>query len=315
MPSDCSIEQAQRAYRAKARLIHPDTAAESRRDAATAAMVVLNEAWSLVRASYSQRVDSVAGSGVSSGPDVTSPAWPRASAPSGPPPEQATVPRHATYVPVADADRPRVAVVGECELCGWAPAGPVTFRRTTGLLIVWLWHRSFWDVCSDCADAVYADAQARSLTRGWWGVFAPFATIVSLLRNRVALGEHHRRIGPPSSRAPEVHTPLSSPRPYRSPWLRPSAIGATLLAGAIVAALVGGSALPGIGSHGGSGHDSRLGECVTATGVEVDCVDPAAAWTLVSVATTAQGCVKDGLPRSFQDQRGKVYYCAQSLTS
>jgi hypothetical protein len=180
----CSILAARGAYRASARMIHPDTSVGADPEAATAAMAELNAAWAVVRENYAAEAASPVSAKTTS-----------------------AVPRRPA-VPTW-----RIPGPGECESCGWAPAGAITLRHTTGLALFWLWQKRTWYVCSGCASAFCADAQARSFTRGWWGLFAPIANIVGIYRNAVALRGHRFRVGSRRSRAVDVVSPALSPPP------------------------------------------------------------------------------------------------------
>ncbi|MBV9593893.1 MAG: DnaJ domain-containing protein [Actinobacteria bacterium] len=286
------LVDARRAYRARARLIHPD-ASSSDPALATAAMALLNEAWAIVRTSY-----------LIVGIDE-----PDTSAPTSPPEDEPSVPAPAP--PSAPPPPPRLPESGECAHCGWAPAGPITLRSVGSFLIWWSSRRTTNPLCGVCATARHEDVRARTLVTGWWGLPGAVVAGLALRRNRRALKEHARRYGRPLTRASEVVTRSTRPAVIVPAWHR----GAVLTAAAavtlvvVVAAFVIPAAMRSSAPTGQVG----LGACVTDDGAPVDCVDPRAAWTMVRVGRSAADCARDSLPRSFYDPRTGTTYCASSL--
>jgi hypothetical protein len=289
--ASCPQADAQRAFRARARLIHPDTTGDGARAEATRAMAELNRAWTIVRHSYREA--------------AANPTEPTTStSPTEPSPEPKP---HPSRPPTS-----RLPVSGECDHCGWSPARVINLRRVIGLGLVWLSYRDSPSLCARCATAMFAETQARSLTQGWWGVIAPIPTLISLRRNRNELLLHRSRVGPPQTRAVDVVTPVQWPAAVRSHW-RPVPIAATIVALVLLGALVVGTFHRSFISPSSSRVSSRLGQCVTDAGDPVDCVDPAAAWTLVRIGPAEKDCLGASLPRTFHDRDSGLTYCAQPL--
>jgi hypothetical protein len=275
-----SYEEARATYRARAQLLHPDRANEAARAEAERAMSQLNVAWDVVLADLRERHFQA-------------------------PPEP------------TDAARPPVD--GECDLCGWGPARPITLRRTTGLIIVWRWARTRNTLCRRCGNAWYAENQAYSLVRGWWGIVAPVANVINMFRNRVAIGAHRRRLGEPTDRPPGVVTLFSSPMPWRSPWRRPSSILATLAASLVLGVLVA-AWVDSTNGHPGSSTNVQIpspprgiGGCVDSVGRAVWCGSPNAYWRLETTAASTQDCADAGYEESMTDEMSGQIYCASRL--
>jgi hypothetical protein len=102
----------------------------------------------------------------------------------------------------------------ECQVCGASPAADVKFSSLRGLIVIFIarTHRGRW--CRDCGEAQYRNAQAFTMTWGWWGVFTLFLTPIAMLlnlreRQKVrGLGVPHNRraasldAGPPVTQRP-----------------------------------------------------------------------------------------------------------------
>jgi hypothetical protein len=119
------------AYRARARLFHPDRLQEDDQLNAEGgrAMAELTEAWSVVESAGENRQHLES---------------------------QAADP--------ADADL-RLPNRGECDLCGPRPAQNVHLRSATGMLLSWRWQPMEAEVCRVCAMALFREAQAHNMTR------------------------------------------------------------------------------------------------------------------------------------------------------
>jgi hypothetical protein len=280
--SDAPFADMQAAYRSRAKLLHPDLATEANRAEASRAMMQLNEAWAVLNAARRRS------------------------------------PRHAKSVdPEASPPVSRPPDPSECSLCGSAPAIPITLRTTTGLVLFWRWHRLTAIVCHGCARALYADAQARSLARGWWGVIAPLANVINMLRNRVQLVRHENRAAGSGSRDPAVSTPLDRPALYRSHWARPLPVVATFSALLIGTFLVVGfvqdrmtqqqtGTVPGIQVEPIRG----VGGCITSGLYPVTCADPSAGWKILAVSLTHVCSAPDIV---IEDSTTGIYYCAGAI--
>jgi putative hemolysin len=205
---------------------------------------------------------------------------------------------------------------GECALCGCAPARDLTVRVTTGLVLLWRWRRMTIHACRGCADRVYADAQATSLVRGWWGIIAPLANVVNLVRNKLAVTMHRRAIGATGMRAPEVVSPISEPLRYRT-YLRPLPILATIVAAVVLASLASsewarihpqpvGGTLPAPAVA----RSSPIGTCLSAPGLPVPCSDSSASFRIMMQVAAATDCDSAGYSNAFTDRSDGTIYCA-----
>ena len=213
----------------------------------------------------------------------------------------------------------------ECDICGWRPARPITLRRTTGLLIIWRWARSTNVLCRRCGSAWYAESQAHSLVKGWWGIVAPIANVVNMTRNRIAISAHRRMLDDPRERAPEVVSLFQTPMPFRSPWRRTSSVMATLLAAVIAGSLATAWVhSPGLGAGSDTGVQTRstiqaplpptgLGGCVDSSGHVVWCSSPNAYWRLENTASATQDCANLGYEESMTDETTGQIYCASRV--
>jgi hypothetical protein len=277
---DTDLASAQKVFRARARLIHPDQAPDGIKPEAEKAMASLNEAWAVVR-SHGQRS--------SKQPDSTDTARPQ----------------------------PRPPAAGECVACGSKPARKITLWTTTGLLILWRWRRFESSLCRRCADRMYADIQARSLTRGWWGIVAPLANLVNLGRNKLQVTAHRRAVGLPVGRASDVVTPLTGPLPCRS-YVRPGPILATVAAVVIGVALANNelhrlapqSAVQPIETT----HVTGVGDCISGAYLAIACTDATAAYRFDEKAASANDCAEAGFAESFTDPRTGQVYCASKIS-
>jgi hypothetical protein len=276
---DTDLASAQKVFRARARLMHPDQAPAGIKSEAEKAMADLNEAWSVVRSDLQLQ--------------------PR------PEPAVATRPLRP---PTAD----------ECALCGWRPAGLLTLRTTAGLLLWWRWHRLAETVCRDCGEAAYCEAQARSMTRGWWGIFAPIANLINMFRNRTELAQHRRRVGQRLARADEVVTPETSPYVRRSQFRRPMPMVASVIAAILLPVLAVGYYQDRFGSNTTTtvtvpSAPLGVGTCLTSTGMQVRCDLPDAFYTFTAPATDASVCATEGYPNAFTQPSTGAVWCAKPL--
>jgi hypothetical protein len=273
-----TFRDAEAAYRGRARLVHPDRAAEPDQAEATRAMAQLNEAWTIVRSAY----------------------------------DTAAIPDSSR--PESQPTAVRSPGAGECQLCGWAPARSITLHRTGGFLIFWNVRHASLNVCRTCGDAIYHQMQASSLVRGWWGVPAVVVNVVNLTRNRAAIGRHRRACRAPATREPGIRTDATSPLTVRSAWRRPGPIIATLAA----AVLVGSAISSYIQHPPGSTTTIRIppapGDCVTSVGAVVNCADTTAAFTLLQLVPTPDDCYHvTAASTAFTDDESGLTYCAKPI--
>lgn len=286
-----SLEEAKRAFRTRAQLMHPDRVTAGLRGEAESAMAQINEAWSMVR-------DHIERNG-----------------PGLPPGD---IPRSRQGASASDAPRPtsRMPYVGECDLCGWEPASPIKLRRVTGAV---LWHSRAIaepELCRLCADSFYTETQAQCLMKGWWGIFAPLVNLYSVTMNRLSVAAHRKTIAHVQSRDPMVATPLAHPMRVAPLRRRPAPIALTLLAGLIASVIIADAATPdGAATTGGGGgtgtapHTGTVGTCLTQGGHVVGCQDPAAVFELTEKVGTPDLCADE----AFQDPTDKQWYCASDI--
>jgi len=227
-----TLPEARRAYRARARQVHPDRVEDSTRARAEAQMAELNEAWTVVETYLRTGEAAPSTRPARSGPEPSRATGPSSSgAAAQPPPPPRARPRQTSQRPRPErpAPTPRAPGAQECTICGWWPAAPLRLRWTTGLIFVWSVTTVVQTLCRRCGDSVYADLQARSLVRGWWGLLAPVANLVNLARNAAAIGAH-RRLPEAEYRSPEVRTPLLWPSVATPVTSRPGPLLATTTA-------------------------------------------------------------------------------------
>lgn len=193
-------DTARKEYVARARILHPDRYAGAPAadiQAASNAMAQLNQAWEV----YQQ------------GPSSTT------SSRNQPQPEASSEPDFPIY---AGAD--------VCEMCGWGPARRVKFNSVQGIIIWWRWGTIDARLCRLCGTAAYNEAQRSSLTRGWWGIIAPIATIIAFLGNMTRIGTI-KSLPVPQGRSPHAITLLPIPMIFDTPWYkRPLAWVSTAIA-------------------------------------------------------------------------------------
>ncbi|MFF6999446.1 hypothetical protein ACFY93_31530 [Streptomyces sp. NPDC008313] len=72
-----------------------------------------------------------------------------------------------------------------CRLCAAQPAGDITIRQHTGLLIAMRFSKMQGPLCRSCATALNRDMTAKTLAGGWWSpfslvVFTPFTLLWNL---------------------------------------------------------------------------------------------------------------------------------------
>lgn len=215
-------EDARRAFRARARLLHPDRVEGTSKPEAERLMAQLNEAWDLVDTDLRSR---------GTAPPIwrTAPPAAHGANDTAPTPRRSSPPPDPHHRPQERA-RPTRREPGEqeCAHCGWWPAGPIRLRWITGLVLAWSSTPVDATLCRLCADATYADVQARTLARGWWGLLAPLAVVVAYVRNKAAVHDHRRLVPTPEYRSPDVTTPLEWPTLPRPLASRVAPVTATL---------------------------------------------------------------------------------------
>lgn len=298
-----TYEQARTAYRARAKLLHPDRAGADEAQAAADAMAQLTEAWDTVRTNIASGRHNDARNRTTG-----------------------TTRTNKTQGPSRHYRSPNAT---ECVVCGRGPATPLTLRRTTGLIIFWRLTRYEFTTCRDCARSLYAEIQASSLVRGWWGIVAPIANIFNLARNRAALSQHTTETDFPRPVDPAV-MPMGDPLPYRSPWGRPGSLIATAVA-VIAVTLVANAAITNLRDsttytgRGGPGttpplptevavYQPQIGDCISSTYTIVDCGDTTATWRLDAQATDANECAAEGFDDALTSQDNGTVWCVDRMT-
>jgi DnaJ domain len=170
------------AYRALARQFHPDQhpeASSAERAAWSNAMASINEAWAALRN-----------------------------------PDGRQAYRDSLYGPEATAEHvveSRPPHVGECDLCGSAPATTVLFRHQHAWIIRSTIYSTTLELCRSCGLALGRARQNRTLLAGWWGILSFFRNIGIVWTNSRALHRVASLSDPHRDRT--VATPLTQPLP------------------------------------------------------------------------------------------------------
>lgn len=267
------LKDVRAAYLARAKLLHPDRihGNEQLRGEADRAMADLNAAWDAIQVAGENR---------------------RSVAPA------------TASADEAHGVAPRLPYRGECDLCGWSPAGHILLRRVTGLLLFWRSYRFEAELCRMCATLAFRETQAHNMTAGWWGIVAPLANLYALLSN---LGQYSaaKKRQPPTTRDPNVMTPFPAPPPYAPAVAsRPGPWFGTIAALAVFAVVIGGAVSDTSGT-GSTPSDTGIGTCLDVDGYTVPCSDSAAYWKLVS-----RGPDCGTAPAAFTDPETDRVYCA-----
>ena len=83
----------------------------------------------------------------------------------------------------------------------------------------WRWGTIDARLCRICAIGVYNESQRYSLTRGWWGIIAPLATIFAFLSNMTSVGTA-KRLPAPQGRSPHAYALSPIPMIFTIPWYK-----------------------------------------------------------------------------------------------
>ncbi|MFB3739790.1 MAG: J domain-containing protein, partial [Candidatus Velamenicoccus archaeovorus] len=220
LPRGASQDQIRAAYRRLAQIYHPDRYQGAPADVRAEAERRMKQ----VNAAYDALRKGTAASGPTTAPGPTT-AGPR------PGPE----PRHPTAE--EQARQEAVNFKGRfCSVCGHAPVANVTLKEGVGFVLFRQVRTVSGDLCRDCGIAMFREAQAGTLLKGWWGFIAFFANVLYVLQNaaaRQALG----RLAPPRRTPRSRLTPRSRPLvPGRPVWQR---AGFLLSAGLAVLIVIG----------------------------------------------------------------------------
>ncbi len=149
---------------------------------------------------------------------------------------------------------------GICQLCGAAPAAPVTIRGHQGMLVIMRSLRRRGVFCRTCALASFREMQADTMLQGWWGPLSAFITPIVLLVNLGALSGI-RRI--PEPVAPGWRPPLDPGKPV---FRRPAGVLALIPLSLIALAVLAIPVLLIIGLLAGPSDDNGLGDSGGRTG-------------------------------------------------
>jgi hypothetical protein len=191
-----STDEVDAAWRGLAKQFHPDRFPE----ADTEGRKRLNDAMARINAAHSALKD---------------------------PAQRAAIIRERT-TPSPNRPAQRGPVVGECDLCGSAPAEQFTFRHQTAWLIGAQQWRIDAELCRDCAMAFGRAKQNRTLLTGWWGVLSFFRNLGIIAGNASGLSRAGRMRAP--QRDQRVVTPLTSPLPQGKPLLARAGVWVTAIA-------------------------------------------------------------------------------------
>lgn len=275
---DASLDHAKKAYRARAVLLHPDRVEGTLRADADSAMAQLNEAWDTVRAHLQQ-----ARSPTTSG-------W-------------ESQPARETQAPVPQRRPPKW---GECEMCGCSPALPLFQRRIVGALLFWRTAANAPSLCRICGRSFHTETQAQCMTKGWWGVFAFYANLVTLVVNMVRASRHQQALTEPEYRDPAVVTAVNRPVHTRPLRKRPVPILASIVALSLwvwLASVQGGN---DTSPSSPTTTTTGVGTCLTAAGRVVDCASVESTFRLTGEAYSPDDCAGD----AFQDPSTQKWYCS-----
>lgn len=153
-----------------------------------------------------------------------------------------------------------------CQICGAAPAAPVTVRGHQGMIVVMRSLRRKGTMCRTCGLATFREMQANTMVQGWWGPMSVVITPITLLINLASLSTI-RRIPEPVSAG---HRPPLNPG--KSVFARPQGILGLIPLCLVLAVVL----LAVIGMAAGSSEDDgaapavKVGACAGAS----SCVDP-----------------------------------------
>ncbi|WP_343245620.1 hypothetical protein [Streptomyces sp. SID4985] len=155
---------------------------------------------------------------------------------------------------------------GACQVCGAAPAAPVTVRGHQGMIVIMRSLRRQGVLCRPCALATFRDMQANTLVAGWWGPLSAVITPFVLLINLGALSRV-KKLPEPVAYGPRP--PLDPGRPV---FRRPQGILALIPLGLLALLLLAVPLLAIIGAVSDSGRPQPLtaGSCVHNDGTVTD---------------------------------------------
>jgi curved DNA-binding protein CbpA len=154
-----------------------------------------------------------------------------------------TLPRRTRYFrsdeePSEPGTASRPPSVGECDLCGAAPADHFVFEHQSAWVLTGRRHTSAVELCRQCASAMGRAHQNRTLYSGWWGVTALFTNFGVLARNGLQLRRASNLARPTMD--PNVVAPLAEPSPETRGLFRRGGVwfAALALSGILVAVVL-----------------------------------------------------------------------------
>lgn len=299
VPLDATHESAKAAYRARARLVHPDAAGEGLREHATSMMSDINRAWEIVSLDIEARARQPHHAHAFAGPEDET--------------DHDAAP-HDNFVwsGTDDFDQdddpyawlPRDPVFGECQLCGFGPVAQIKVTAIRARVFFSRRHELEAWTCRPCAVAMYRDAQYTTLTQGWWGFIAVFFSLIHLVENWNAISSH-RPAGPATSRPPNVVTPATAPLHSRSLVKRPGAyvgpgLAFTVALTLLVVLPLASASQSGTSTSAGS---SDVGTCLDVDGWTVDCDASDVAFRIIRQVESPSSCTGE----VFRDDDGGIF--------
>ncbi|MEV6050305.1 hypothetical protein [Streptomyces sp. NPDC052107] len=135
--------------------------------------------------------------------------------PSGPY-QQAPVGYGQAPYPQAPGASPAAPGTG-CQVCGAAPAAPMTVRGHQGMLVIMRQLHRKGTFCHTCGLAVFRKMQSDTMAQGWWGPMSMLITPVILLINLFTLAKIRKLPAPVAPQGPGLD-------PGRSVFARPMGI-------------------------------------------------------------------------------------------
>lgn len=158
-----------------------------------------------------------------------------------------------------------------------------------------------------CTPLEKSPPRGRDACPGWnaaWGVIAPLANLYALLSN---LGQNSavKKWPLPTSRDPNVMTPLPGPPPFSRPVTSRQGPWFGTIAALVVLLFVIGGAASNADTTGSTTSSSPIGTCLDFDGATVSCSDSASYWRPVS-----RGPDYSTRPAAFTDPATNRIYCA-----
>ncbi len=90
----------------------------------------------------------------------------------------------------------RPAATDGCELCGSVPSARMSFKQVTGMLFSDRIRTVQARLCRDCAQGIGREMQSRTLVTGWWGLVAFFRNLAAIVGNLNSLFRAFRMAAP-----------------------------------------------------------------------------------------------------------------------